>query len=30
MNPGDPMTLTLRGVASTNGSRNWEGSVSAQ
>jgi hypothetical protein len=24
-NPADPMSITMRGVASTNGSRNWEG-----
>lgn len=29
-NPDDPMSLTLRGVASTGGSRNWEGSVPQQ
>jgi hypothetical protein len=26
-NPDDPMSLTLRGVANANGSRNWEGDV---
>jgi hypothetical protein len=29
-NPDAPMSLTLRGVASTDGSRNWEGSVSGE